>query len=450
MDVSANRSFNDKYLVLLSGILLGYAVIGKGFAYLGLPPLFIGEIALFTGGIVLLRTRCAVAALTSLPSLLLVAAMLWVLLRTLPLVSVYGMDALRDSTVVMYGAFAFILIALVLEDGRRINTIIQYYSKFIALFIPIAPVVIIVTRYFDEYIPKIPVYNVPMLLVRSGEVASHVTGAAVFMLVGLRVATLRQIVPLLIAIVMVSTGRGAMLAVIIPIGFAVLMLGRMRQLIATLTIALAVFASALAVETEFFEHEEATTSDERAITPRQLADNAISIVGYANEQTEGTKTWRIEWWKKIIADTVYGPDFWTGRGFGLNLADAYGYQDGDHPDLPPLRSPHNVNMTILARAGVPGAVLWAGLLTSWFAVMLQSMRMAQRRRQDDWAGLFLFLCCYAMAIVIDASFDVALEGPMLSIWFWCIFGFGIGSSMVYQYQVRERARGGASHFGLTR
>ena len=69
--------------------------------------------------------------------------------------------------------------------------------------------------------------------------------------------------------------------------------------------------------------------------------------------------------------------------------------------------------------------------------MLQSMRIAQRRHQKDWASLFLFLSCYALSIVIDASFDVALEGPMLSIWFWCIFGFGIGSTMVYEFQAAK-------------
>ena len=40
-------------------------------------------------------------------------------------------------------------------------------------------------------------------------------------------------------------------------------------------------------------------------------------------------------WNIIIKDTVYGPHFWTRLGFGLNLADADGFWDGDHPDAPP-------------------------------------------------------------------------------------------------------------------
>ena len=35
----------DRYLALLAIVLLGYALMGKGFAYLGFPPLYVGEIA---------------------------------------------------------------------------------------------------------------------------------------------------------------------------------------------------------------------------------------------------------------------------------------------------------------------------------------------------------------------------------------------------------------------
>jgi hypothetical protein len=280
------------------------------------------------------------------------------------------------------------------------------------------------------------VYNVPLLQVRSGEVAAHLTGAAVFMLVGLRVITAREVICLLVTVLLLTTSRGAILAVAVPLVFAMLMVGRVRQMIAAGMIALAVLGGALAVEVAFAEHKEAANSDDRSVSARQIAGNLVSIVGYANEQTEGTKAWRLEWWNKIIDDTVFGPNFWTGRGFGLNLADADGFQDGDHPDLPPLRSPHNVNMTILARAGVPGAVLWAGLLTSWFVLMLKSMRVAQRRSHKEWAGLFLFLFSYLLSIIIDASFDVALEGPMLSVWFWCIFGFGVGCAIIYDFQTK--------------
>jgi hypothetical protein len=93
---SKPADLGDYYLLLLLGTLLGYAFFGKGFAYLGFPPIFIGEIAFFTGFVVLLRTGCLIAALTTLPSLTLAVAMAWVLLRTLPFV--VCMDSMLCAT----------------------------------------------------------------------------------------------------------------------------------------------------------------------------------------------------------------------------------------------------------------------------------------------------------------------------------------------------------------
>jgi hypothetical protein len=123
---------SDYYLLLLAGVLIGYAFIGKGFAYLGFPPIYVGEIALLTGGAIFLETGYGIAfiaALTTLPSLLLTMMMAWMLVRTLPFVGVYGADALRDS-VVMYGGFAFIVTALLLEDSRRLNIIVLVSGRF--------------------------------------------------------------------------------------------------------------------------------------------------------------------------------------------------------------------------------------------------------------------------------------------------------------------------------
>src|SRR5947209_3533032 len=46
-------SAGDRFLVFLALVLLGYALDGRGFANLGIKPLFIGEIALVAGLIVL-------------------------------------------------------------------------------------------------------------------------------------------------------------------------------------------------------------------------------------------------------------------------------------------------------------------------------------------------------------------------------------------------------------
>ena len=178
---------SDYYLVLLAGVLIGYAFTGKGFAYLGFPPIYVGAIALLTGGaifLIFLETGYVIAALTTLPSLLLAMMMAWVLVRTLPFVGVYGVDALRDSVVIMYGGFAFIVTALLLEDSRRLNIILRWYSAFLNVFILVIPFVVAIDRYLGDHIPNLPGTNVHLLGLRSGEVAVPLTGATLFALVG--------------------------------------------------------------------------------------------------------------------------------------------------------------------------------------------------------------------------------------------------------------------------
>jgi O-Antigen ligase len=423
----------DAYLALLSGVLLGYAMVGKGFAYLGIAPVYIGEIAFLTGIAIFWRTRCFAGVLTTLPALLLAATMAWVLLRTLPFIDAYGIDALRDSVIVMYGGFAFIVTALLLEDGRRVNKIVHYYGVFVNIYVPAIPFIFIAGRYMGESFPKIPGTEVPLLQLHPTDLAVHLAGATVFALVGLRKVTRLWLVFLLAGLVMVgAVARGPMLAEVLPITAATLLLGKWRQLALTFLAGLVVFSLAYAVEPVFFDYVEARSSDERSISTRQLVENVLSITGQGGEQTEGTKEWRLQWWDMIVGNTIFGPNFWTGRGFGLNIADADGFRT-EHNQAP-LRSPHNVQMTMLARAGVPGVTLWLGAVLSWLGMMMHAMRTALRCGQTEWAGLFLFLGCYVGSIIINASFDPVLEGPMQGVWFWSLIGFGIGSVMVYRSQ----------------
>jgi O-antigen ligase len=301
------------------------------------------------------------------------------------------------------------------------------------IYVPAIPFLFAFSHYMEESIPHVPGTTVPLIWIGPGEVAVHLAGAAVFVLAGFRKPTLVWTVLLLAAVLQGSAwSRGGMLAFVLPVTFAAILLGTIRELMVVLVIGLLIFAAAYMLEPVFNDYREANSSVERSVSTRQIVDNVASIAGRASEQTEDTKKWRLDWWDVIIKNTIYGPYFWTGRGFGLNLAEADGRTTGR--SARPLRSPHNVQMTILARAGVPGLALWAALLAAWLGMLMRAMWTARRRGQADWARLFLFIGCYAVAIVINATFDVALEGPVQGVWFWCLFGFGIGSVMVYRTQ----------------
>jgi hypothetical protein len=232
----------------------------------------------------------------------------------------------------------------------------------------------------------------------------------------------------------IASNRAGMMAAVIPTIIAALLLGKARQVATLFAAAILLLATIYGFETAFTTYDEPKWSQDRALSAHQIVQNLASVVGQSGQQTEGTKQWRLLWWEVIINDTVYGPNFWTGRGFGLNLADADNFSSGEKSWQPgaATRSPHNAHMTILARAGMPGLVLWITLLFSWLTMLLNAIVTAWRGGQSDWARLFIFVLSYAIGFVINASFDVTLEGPMQGIWFWCLFGFGIGSVMIFK------------------
>src|SRR5438132_1486067 len=90
---------------LLCLVLLGYALFGKGWAYVGVPPLFVGEVTLFSGfvALILFGRWCGILQIPSAWLLLFLCA--WCLGRTLPYVSLYGAETLRDAAFWGYAAF---------------------------------------------------------------------------------------------------------------------------------------------------------------------------------------------------------------------------------------------------------------------------------------------------------------------------------------------------------
>jgi O-Antigen ligase len=427
----------NRYIAFLGIVLLGYAVMGRGFAYIGVPPLYIGEIALFAGVAIFVRSRALIASLATLPSVILAVTMVWVLARTLPFLRSYGFDSLRDSTVIMYGGFSFIVTGLLLEDARRINIVLRHYRIMLAT-LPAMFVALLLNKYLPDDVPQL-LGPAPIVNVGPSAVGTHLAGVMVFALIGYRKVSAAWIFMWFATLApVIATNRGAALSVVVPVVFAMIMLGQIRVMLTTVKVGLVLFIVALALESLFGQYNEARESWDRPVSAHQILENALSIIGQSGDQGEGTKQWRLNWWDIIIKDTIHGPNFWTGRGFGVNLAEEDGFAgpdmtaNGQNRAL--TRSPHNVQMTLLARAGVPGLALWALVLLSWFGMLVKMMLTARARGHKQWADLFLFIGCYAAGIVINASFDVVLEGPVQGIWFWCLFGFGVGSVMIYRAQ----------------
>ena len=152
---AAYRTLSDYYLVALGVLLAGYAIVGKAFAYIGVPPVYVGEIVFALGIIAFLNSKCAVAAFATLPSLLLGVLFGWAIIRTLPYLGEFGVDALRDSVLVVYGGFAFIIVALLLERPERILLLIRFLRVVARIVIVVAPCLLVLTRLIETEIPEL-------------------------------------------------------------------------------------------------------------------------------------------------------------------------------------------------------------------------------------------------------------------------------------------------------
>lgn len=154
-----------------------------------------------------------------------------------------------------------------------------------------------------------------------------------------------------------------------------------------------------------------------------MFENLGSVFGTSSiAALDGTRAFRLAWWTKIVDYTVFGPYFWTGKGFGVNLADDDGFQPTADRSL---RAPHNSHITALARMGVPGFVLWV-LLQGAFAIgLLRSILAHRRNSEPNVAAVGAWILVYWTATMINTSFDPYLEGPQGGIWFWTLFGLGL-------------------------
>src|SRR5256885_6332602 len=94
---AARRTLADEFLAFFTLVLGGYAIGSKGFAYLGIAPIYVGELSLLFGVIALWYTHSIRHLLREPLIRLLIVFMLFGAVRTIPYLPTYRLDALRDG-----------------------------------------------------------------------------------------------------------------------------------------------------------------------------------------------------------------------------------------------------------------------------------------------------------------------------------------------------------------
>ena len=419
-------SISVLYLIVVGLLLVGYSFFNRGFAYIGYTPIFVGEVVLGIGLFAVVAGGGSLRFLRSPITWVLLLFMTWQVLILLPGLSKYGFLALRDSVIWLYSIFA-ILVSAALMRSRAFAKVPEWYFFFLPAWALVSPFLFVLTELFSASIPQHPGTDVPIIHIKPGDMGVQIAGAAAFLALGLH-RQFRRSVPrypavqeiylwvfLLMGLIACgSRNRGGLLAPVVACAFVTLFkpLNRLTRILLPLLIVI-LFAFAIALKVSI--------GGEREISLGQIYDNIESVlVKSEKKELTGTAQWRIEWWNQILDDTVYGDNFWTGVGYGVSLAKRHGFADDTGN-----RSPHNGHLTILARSGVPGIVLWITLLATVFFCLLRANFAARAARQPAIGNLMIWVLGFLMAFIFNASFDVFLEGPQGGIWFWCLIGYAI-------------------------
>ncbi|MPZ99211.1 MAG: O-antigen ligase domain-containing protein [Dehalococcoidia bacterium] len=436
MFAGLGRQLPKLFLAAVVVVLTGYAFIGRGFAHVGVAPLYVGEMLFGLGLLAVLVTPLRIRF--HLTEWLIIAFIAWGALNTFPYLPRYGVDALRDGVFWGYSLFALAISMFIVRRSQ--------FDKAISVYVAILPVFLLWVPVFRIALaiglpfPSVPVSDVFFFTFKAGDMGVHMAGAAAFLLMGLYTGRERRGFPetllwaiwLATFVLVASFSRGGMLAA----GTGVVLAAALRPTRRLLPVA---GVGAFLLVVALLINPTINLGGSRSVSVDQIVVNAVSIVSDTDSRrAESTKEWRLEWWGEIYDYTVRGQYFLTGKGFGINLAEDDGFDVVDG-----LRSPHNGHLTALARAGVPGFALWMGMHLVFGFAMLRVHLRARRTGEEFWAGIFGWVLVYWAAAMVNGAFDVYLEGPQGAIWMWVMMGIGLAALRIHtneEVQTRSNSR----------
>jgi hypothetical protein len=409
------------FLGALGVLLIAYAFLGRGVAHVGIGPVYIGEFVLALAvPTVLYSLR---RAHISFVHVLLIAFMVWGAIRTVPYVGTYGIDALRDAVTWGYGFFA-IAVSFALTP-RALPVMVRAYRRLALPLVAWMPIAAVLTIVYGAVLPAAPGSDVPLIFFKAGDSGVHLAAVAAFVLLGLygwgrTRAVLNEVVlwgAWLVSLgIVAAINRGGMVAASFA-AFSGLFVRRLTRWLVPMGLGLLIVSAAWLV------NPRVDLGIERTVSVDQLVQNVTSIfTSQGGTQTEATKEWRLAWWGKIVGYTIQGPYFWTGKGFGVNLAVQDGFTSVAESDL---RAPHSTTFEVLARSGVPGLVLWILLQVAFAFTVLRAGFRARRAGNAALVAMLGWVFVYWSAALLNSSVDVYLDGPQGGIWFWAVIGLGL-------------------------
>jgi hypothetical protein len=319
-------------------------------------------------------------------------------------------DLIRDSFIFQYGWFVFILFLFKDKIEQVWETLFFIYKWF-----PFVALLNFILQYFVPFFETVtPFGGIPILLYKNGDMGVQLLISTLLLLYTFEKKPLkwRVLLSLVIALdflILASYSRSGIVAFLSSM-LCFIYFNKDIQLKSRVRLLLKYLPVILLIVTPIYINIKVTENFQgRSVGFEQIKNNFSSIIGGTTDATsEDNVVWRLVWWAKILDYSFSAPNFFIGKGLGMSLA-----TDDDIITLDEnLRSPHNFHLNIMARFGILIFLIWTYFLIQVLKPLFKKQLIARR----------LLIGCILLAFLINASFDVFLEGPMGAFPFWTWVG----------------------------
>ena len=393
---------------LLFIVILGYALGGKGFAYVSpFEPIYIGEISLsFCMVGFLLRPRQLGFFETPIHRLI----WLYLLYAAMHLIidfESYRLLAVRDSSMAYYCLF-FITAYSLFHNDRVVETFKR--------IIKVAMVLSILSMVYDA--TGIELESVGFAPHLDAYIPLSIGAILYFLVIGIEKRKIHFLAAAcLVTLGVVASSKTAALLALATVIISAIVFGKISKLIIPSVILF--FTGVVALSGMMFIDSDLVTNFlTGGNTAETFGIQSGEFVGFS-----GTSAWRWVWWTTVCNDTLMLAPFW-GQGFGADITGPFlvAYMGPDYGDPTGYaRYPHNVMITNFGRLGFIGVTIFAVLFLTVgrFLIKFCKKYFSSPLRNDS------DLICYGIVVtgMVNGVLQATYEIPHSAITHWACLAY---------------------------